>query len=242
MVPLRSALWPLLENPLASGFRHGLTLQMARREERGPALSADHRKVKLLGESDLVAPLTLGQPSELFILGSGPSVLSLTQQQLERMRAGTTIGLNSWALHDFIPDAYSFEEMEDDRYVPVAQGLSAAIARQEVITSRPLILHLRSRRSTPSSRLVSLPRVLQPNMRYYGRISVQTKQSQNLVGDLAALFRAQRAGSVSPHLLIDCGVSVARMVSIGILRGYRSIVLVGIDFNSSRYFFEEEPS
>jgi hypothetical protein len=32
------------------------------------------------------------------------------------------------------------------------------------------------------------------------------------------------------------------MVSLGIVRGYSSIVLVGVDLNTNRYFFEVDPS
>jgi hypothetical protein len=37
-------------------------------------------------------------------------------------------------------------------------------------------------------------------------------------------------------------MSIARMISVGIARGYSSIVLVGVDLNTNRYFFEEDPS
>jgi hypothetical protein len=158
------------------------------------------------------------------------------------MRSGTTIGLNSWALHDFIPDAYSFEEMPDDDYVSVAAGLSSALARHDVIAANPLVLHLRSRLGTPSRRLVSVPPELLLNTRYYGRVNVETRTLQNLEADLVALLHAQRSGAIAPHVLIDSGMSIARMVSLGILRGFNSIILIGVDLNSSRYFFEEDPS
>ena len=157
MISFGSALAPVLEHPSSSHIRRRLTLWRAGREAAGTALSADRRNVLVLKESELARPDSFDRSPELFILGSGPSVLDLTPTQMARMRSGTTIGLNSWALHDFIPDAYSFEEMSDDRYIPVAQGLSAVLARPEVVTSQPLVLHLRARLSTPSRRLISLP-------------------------------------------------------------------------------------
>jgi hypothetical protein len=158
------------------------------------------------------------------------------------MRAGTTIGLNSWALHDFIPDAYSFEEMENDDYLSVAAGLSSVLAREEVIAANPLLLHLRSRLGTPSRRLVSIPPQLHRNLRYYGRVTVETRKITNLETDLIGLLGTQRSGAIASHVLIDSGLSVARMMSLGILRGFSSIILVGVDLNSSSYFFENDPS
>ena len=241
MITARDALAPLLEAPGASSLRHRLTLRRARRDDAGTRLSAQRRDVALLQDVDLVVPADRARSGELFILGSGPSALELTEANKQRMRAGTTIGLNSWALHDFIPDAYSFEEMENDQYVSVAAGLSAVLARQEVLDANPLVLHLRSRLSTPPRRLVSIPPELHSNTRYYGRVNVETRSVRNLEYDLVALLRAHRDGALAPHVLIDSGLSVARMISLGILRGFASIVLIGVDLNSSQYFFEVDP-
>jgi len=242
MITVRDALAPLLEAPGAYSLRHRLTVRRARRDDAGTRLSAQRRDVMLLQDVDLVVPEGRGRSDELFILGSGPSALELTEANKKRMRAGTTIGLNSWALHDFIPDAYSFEEMQNDQYVSVAAGLSAVLARQDVLDANPLLLHLRSRLTTPSRRLVAIPPGLQSNTRYYGRVNVETRRVGNLEYDLVALLRAHRNGALAPHVLIDSGSTVARMMSLGILRGFASIVLIGVDLNSSRYFFEDDPS
>ncbi len=242
MFTLRDALAPMLEAPGASRLRRRLALRRAEHDDRGTRLSAQHRNVAILQSADLAVPTEPGRSAELFILGSGPSVLELSDTNKLRMREGTTIGLNSWALHDFIPDAYSFEEVENDDYVSVAAGLSSVLARQEVIAANPLLLHLRSRLGTPSRRLVSVSPELHLNTRYYGRVNVETRKLRNLEADLVALLHAQRNGAIAPHVLIDSGFSVARMMSLGILRGFSSIILIGVDLNSSRYFFEEDPA
>ena len=242
MFTLRDVMAPMIESPGATRLRTHLALQRAKRDDRGTQLSAQHRKVAILQTADLSVPRARGRSAELFILGSGPSVLELSESNKVRMRLGTTIGLNSWALHDFIPDAYSFEEMAADSYLSVATGLSTVLARQEVIAANPLVLHLRSRLGTSSRRLVSVPPELHLNTRYYGRVNVETQKVRNLESDLVALLHAQNSGALAPHVLIDSGLSVARMISLGILRGFSSIILIGVDLNSSRYFFEEDPS
>lgn len=238
----RDLLAPLLESSVASPLRRRIAIQRGRSDAAGTQLSASHRGFQVLTPSDLAPPHGPEKSTELFILGSGPSVLELTPSQLARMRAGTTIGVNSWVLHDFIPDAYSFEEMENDDYVAVAAGLSTALMRPEITAANPLLLHLRSRIDTPTRRLVTIPEHLRDNTRYYGRVTVETRRHKNLERDLVALLRAGRSGALAPHVLIDSGFSVARMASLGILCGYSAIILVGVDLNSSRYFFEEDPS
>lgn len=242
MVSLRDIFSPLVETSGAARLRHWLTLRRALRDDIGTRTSAQHRNLEILQTKDLVVPTGSGRTAELFILGTGPSVLELTAANKERMRAGTTVGLNSWALHDFVPDAYSFEEMEDDNYVPVARGLSTALDKEEVKKAKPLIFHLRSRLSTPPQRLVAIPPELQTRIRYYGRVNPETRKIRNLESDLVSILEAHRSGGIAPHVMIDSGMSVARMVSLGILRQFKTIVLVGVDLNTPRYFFEEDPS
>jgi hypothetical protein len=157
------------------------------------------------------------------------------------MRQGTTIGVNSWVLHDFIPNAYSFEEMKK-AYDSVADGLSQALLHKKALAAGPLILHLRPRLETPTSRLVAIPEELRPKTRYYGRFLPETRRTANLTKDLVQLVKAQMNRKIPAHILLDGGFSVARMVSLGISRGYSSIVLVGVDLNTNRYFFEEDTS
>jgi hypothetical protein len=242
MVTLRTLVSPLLEARVASPLRRNLALWRAARDSRGTLSSAELRGFAVLSETDLLPPTSPSRTSELFILGSGPSVLDLTPEHFSRMRQGTTIGVNSWVLHDFIPDAYSFEEMENDDYSAVAEGLSQALRHKNVLAAGPLILHLRPRLATPASLLVAIPTELKPKTRYYGRFLPETRRITNLTGDLVDLIQAQVQGLIPPHTLLDGGFSIARIVSLGIARGFSSIVLVGVDLNTNRYFFEEDPS
>lgn len=241
MVTLRTLISPLVEAEVASPLRRNLSLSRAARDSRGTLSSAELRGFAVLSETDLLPPTSPSRTSELFILGSGPSVLDLTPEHFSRMRQGTTIGVNSWVLHDFIPDAYSFEEMKKG-YDSVADGLSQALRRQQVLAAEPYILHLRPRLNTPVSRLVAIPEELKPKTRYYGRFLPETRRTANLTGDLVNLIQAQVQGLIPPHTLLDGGFSIARMASLGIARGFSSIVLVGVDLNTNRYFFEEDPS
>ena len=242
MVTLRNLISPLVEAKVASSLRRNLALSRAAKDSRGTLSSAELRGFPVLSETDLLPPTSPSRTSELFILGSGPSVLDLTPENFSRMRQGTTIGVNSWVLHDFIPDAYSFEEMENDDYSAVAGGLSRALRHKKVLKARPHIPHLRPRLTTPESRLVSIPEELKPTTRYYGRFLPETRRIANLAGDLVHLVRAQVTRRIPSHVLVDGGFSIARMISLGIARGYSSIVLVGVDLNTNRYFFEEDPS
>jgi hypothetical protein len=234
-------MWPIIEAGFSSAARHRVALWRAKKDENGTRLSAIRHNVAVLKNDDLTVPAQQYGSQELFVLGSGPSVLGLTGAQFNRMRSGTTIGLNAWVLHDFIPDAYSFEEIENDDYIPVARAFSQAIARPEVRSACPLVLHLRPKPETPAARLFTFPDEILPRTRFYGRVSVETRLVRNLERDLTALLLAHKVGALAPQVLLDSGLSVARMVSLGILRDFKSIILIGIDLNSLSYFYEEDP-
>lgn len=238
MTLIRRALRYGLELSLASKARHRLALHYANRDGEGTFASARERQRQTLRKGE-VGP---GESGELFILGSSPSVLEVSPSFWERVRRGTSIGLNSWVLHDFVPDIYGFEEMESDSYIQVAQGISKALQRSEVIGAQPLILHLRPHSSTPSKRLISVPPALAARTRYYGRFSVVTRRLSNLKDDIAHLLSAAAKDLVPPHVFLDAGSSVARMVYFGTIAGFNPIVLVGVDLFSSDYFFETDPS
>lgn len=229
---------PLVELGIAAGLRTELAVARARRDAEGTVAIAKNHNFRVLQEDDLI-PTKSG---ELFILGSGPSALDISRALRARMTAGITIGLNSWVLHDFVPNIYSFEQMESDDYVSVAAGLSKALLRPEVLDAQPLVLHLRPQKYTPANRLVTIPEALRASTRYYGRFTLETRRIPNLVPDLTRLLRSSLRHEIPNYVLLDSGLSVARMIHLGILRGFESIILVGVDLNSNKYFFEEDAS
>jgi hypothetical protein len=42
--------------------------------------------------------------------------------------------------------------------------------------------------------------------------------------------------------MLDNGSSVIRMINLGLLLGFKRIVLLGVDLGKTPYFFEEDPS
>lgn len=240
MVSVRAALSPLIESRLASPLRSLTARRRGRRDGEGTREAARVRNAKVLEQDDLAVPAGGGGSADLFILGSGPSVLELRPSDFDRIGAGTSVGLNSWVLHDFVPDAYAFEEMENDDYVSVAATISRLLGEARIAAAKPLILHLRPKPNTPSLRLVTIPPALAQDLRYYGRTTVECKNIGNLENDLTKLIEMKRMRKIPDYVLLDSGSSVARIASLGIARGFARIVLVGVDLNTSEYFFDRD--
>lgn len=236
----RSLVRSLIDKPALGPFRLAITLQHARKDEAATNAMAARSGVATLRYDDLSA---LRQKSDtLFILGSGLSVLELSQSEFSLIDQNCSVGLNSWALHDFVPDAYSFEEVESDLYEGVASSLGTALSRPEVLEKNPLVLMLRPHASTPAARLVSVPKMLRQRLRYYGRVTLVSSKVENLATDLSAILRTMAKHTVPPAITLDAGMSVSRLVTLGARAHFKKIVLVGVDLASSDYFFDGDPS
>jgi len=229
----------LLEVPLAGALRNKLALHHAQRDLEGSSMMASRLGLPLLNVNERI--LWPNRSDTLFILGSGASVEELSVEHFAQIDAHTSVGINSWVIHDFIADAYCFEEVESDEYHDVRDALTQMLERPDILERRPAIFLLRPHARTPPRRIIDIPGILRLKSRVYGRVSPVTSNVTNLEKDLVRMLGCYAKGELSPSLLVDAGMSVARMMTLGGLSGFSKIVLVGVDLNSSEYFFDINP-
>lgn len=212
----------------------------ARVESRFTSGQAIAAGVKNLGSSDF---LTQYGPSNgvdtLYVLGSGSSVNKLTSNQFEEIATQRSVGINTWAVHPFVPSFYSFESVPwvgDGR--DFYRSLSL-LRRDDIVHRDPAVLILRPKKSSEFQALTEVPRELQSNIHFYGRVTPATRNRVNLLDDINYFFES--VVTKHPGLVLDSGASVVRMVALGIIMGFLKIVLVGVDLNGSPYFWEQKP-
>lgn len=175
----------------------------------------------------------------LFILGSGASVNRLTNSHFEQISQGYSIGMNAWVSHSYVPDAYSFEA--DNITAPPSleiQTMSAALSGRAVSHPDTLVLLLRPKNPGLIHRMVEIPASLRDRTFMYGRQNLATRTDLALRNDLGPLLSARHKNFARHPVLIDNGASVVRMIGVGLFAGFKEIVLLGIDLNSSPYFWE----
>ena len=212
----------------------------ARVESRFTSGQATAAGVKNLGSSDF---FTRYGPSNgvdtLYVLGSGSSVNKLTSNQFEEIATQRSVGINTWDVHPFVPSFYSFESVPwvgDGR--DFCRSLSI-LRRDDIVHRDPAILILRPKKSSEFQALTEVPRELQSNIHFYGRVTPATRNRVNLLDDINYFFESVL--TKHPGIVLDSGASVVRMVALGIIMGFRKIVLVGVDLNGSPYFWEQKP-
>jgi len=195
----------------------------------------DHRKLLASG---------VKREGKLFILGSGASINDLTPANFDEIARNTSIGINVWVAHPFVPDYYSFESgnfpvAEDERIH--RQYLTDQLSRQEVIDKKPEILLLRPKAPSHESQFPAIPESLKKNTYLTGRTNVLEFDTCFGEIEMTRFLNYFLKGKIPPSVLPDNGASVFRLVFWGIAMGFRDIILVGIDLNEEPYFWYEEP-
>jgi len=188
---------------------------------------------------DAFALLHRKQASTLFILGSGSSINSLTQGKFEEIKRGYSIGLNAWVSHGFVPDAYSFES-DSIPFPPSLEikTMSEALGQRAVSHPNTLLLLLRPKHPELLHRMVEVPQALRDRAFMYGRQNLLSRTDLALRKDLGPFLVNRFKDFDDKPVLMDNGASVVRMIEIGLFAGFTEIVLIGIDLNSSQYFWE----
>ena len=231
---------PILEHSASKTVRSKIMERDARRESSFALGQAEMASVPLLSPGRVRGKLEPGTGADtLYILGSGASIEDFTSAHFDHIAKHSSVGINNWGVHPFVPDVYSFESVPwvgDVQDFPRAMGL---LDRGDIRARRPDILILRPKTSSEIDKISVLPDELRTSVSFYGRVTPATRENRNLVGDIAGYF--VHVVPRYPSVLLDSGASVVRMTVLGILLGFRRIVFAGVDLNRSPYFWERNP-
>lgn len=234
----RSSVRWMLEAPGLGAIRNHISLRDARRENTTLNQIEKATGYHKLDLGELPGPSTTKNQT-FFILGSGSSIEDLSPENFQEISEGVSVGINAWVLHDFVPTMYAYEPVEDsdtDHFWTLSY-----LNRPEILSSRPFVLVLKPRNPFELDQLNQVPASLLDRTRIYGRTAPYTRKQSNLVSDLErALDTLARPGLDS--VLLDSGASIVRMAHLGLKLGFRRIVFVGVDLNTTEYFWERNPS
>lgn len=173
----------------------------------------------------------------LFILWSAPSINDLSSRQWTVIGRHDSIGFNSWALHDFVPNFYFAQHFPDqvterllsDDYLTQIVLLGDNIARAGLETAG-----LRSflTRISPG-RTWYLPE-LPVSEAFVGASAVEVLQFLRAIG----LWEHGHVPRIAPKFRSTIGLAA----SFGYAMGYRSIVVCGSDPLTPGHFWDERQS
>lgn len=183
-----------------------------------------------------------GADDVFYILGSGASVLNLSSGNFSSISEGYSVGVNSWAFHPFVPDIFGLENPRTSEHDRQVQAINLGLSRPEVKIRNPWILFFRDNFSGLTSQQIVVESGLRSTLRVYGRVQFSSLAPRRLEKIIVRLLKDQREDRFPQSLMLDNGSSVIRMINLGLLLGFKRIVLLGVDLGKTPYFFEEDPS
>lgn len=176
----------------------------------------------------------------VFILATGSSINQYPRTHWETIARHDSIGMNFFMLHDFVPDIYVMENMEERHRTLLAM-------KSEEYADVPLLL--KNALSNLSPRRVR-ERVEKMSM---NEQAVRSRQYLSLDffaagGDVRTARRAYELMkslgffTVKPRFLFltKRRGSISYIINLAARIGYKEIVLCGVDLNHSEYFYDSK--
>ena len=218
-----------------------------RMTEQRARLAKEHSYVSRVAQMSETTSLELyankfhervSEPDEVFILGSGSSVLDVPPPIWERIAKQLSIGFGPWALHSFVPDFFAYgptRGLQDyDRVIEEVMG------REDILRKKPTVLFLRSDLPEDIKTIRSLPSSYRSRTFVYGRVSPISRSRREI-------FREMRhwhihLGDKTKTVAFDSGSTLVRLISLLLMNRAKKVVLVGVDLNTTEYFWEKSPS
>ncbi len=177
----------------------------------------------------------------LFILGSGGSINTLTEDDWQRIRAADSIGFNFWPLHDHIPtlyvrEVYGVPAGDEDIYQCYFELM---LNRTEAYLSTPILIKDGERVSYSelTEFISNFPMDLHRNIALAWDWEIPGNDQLTFTNKIKT-WEKYRLITSERMPLVRKTASIAYLVLLGLRAGYRDIVLCGVDLNNNAYFYQ----
>ncbi len=172
----------------------------------------------------------------IFILGSGPSINDITQQQWDVIARHDSIGFNWWFVHDFVPSFYMFQSAND-------RMLNILRDKHHQYSKVPFLLRGSAFASGKFDFTDERLNLLKNQPVYFineypiaARCSIEPKLLYRYMEALG-LLTPGRISKFIPKWRSSLGL----IISLSFQMGYKKIVLCGADMQQSDHFWDYEP-
>ena len=175
----------------------------------------------------------------VFVLGSGPSICSLTPDHFEEIGQQDSIGFNLWAVHEFVPTHYLLQLSRDatSRHAEIG-ALQSRIG--SYLQTQILVRGDQTFQGQPSFSEIAIEVLQRSDMWFLMELAIHSKveiepRVMMRVFESLGLFNYGVVGKAIPKWRGTLGL----ILSLTYQMGYRNVVLCGIDMNDSSHFFDD---
>lgn len=179
----------------------------------------------------------------VFILGSGSSVNALSKADWTIIGRHDTIGFNLWLIHEYVPTFY-FIELGTESLAGDPNDsyqLELLCRREPDLRDMPVIAESKCW-LRPDGFAYPLPPQLHDILYFYAPYYLRTTSPEVVASVLGRSRLWWRHASCDLRVMVHHRASLSAVVLFAFLAGYDNIILVGVDLNDSRYFWEANPA
>ncbi len=172
----------------------------------------------------------------VFILGSGPSINEISEEEWSHINSCDSIGFNYWFAHEFVPSLYVFQ-------APNNRMLNILSDKHTLYKEIPFIIKGSSIANGSFDYTDERINLLKSNPVFYLN-ELQFKSKITL--DPVILFEYAEAlgffvfGKVT-NIVPKWRVSIGLIISLCYQMGYKEIVLCGVDMHKADHFWDYPP-
>lgn len=180
----------------------------------------------------------------IYVLGCGPSVARVSDQQWNRIADGFSLGVNFFGLHPFLPKLLSQERTKNMDAELIRERRQARVRMLKALEPhRANILWKDGSHWSIDDAAPIIEQTPALNHRALQWLRIVVHGEGNLEKPIAASIIAHRR----LHLLqrgfsLHLRSSVLYGALLGVALGVHRIVLVGVDLDSTEYFWDADPS
>lgn len=176
----------------------------------------------------------------LFVLGSASSINEISDERWQVIEKHDSAGINFWPAHPFVPRFFHFENIDFDLQPVMYDALQKLIERRSEDYANTLKIITEVNSTGQRQTVFELPEGIRKNLYVGFSMPVVARNEEELRYGIR-YFRS--IGVFSPHTkvpwLFKYGGSVIAMMTLGVLMGYKRIVLCGVDLNKQDYFYQD---
>lgn len=176
-----------------------------------------------------------------FVLGSGSSINNITKQEWQNISENTSIGLNYWCIHDFIPTFYLAEipageraevwtKIINDRIIEYQSASVSLNIKVPYTVSRNTQLKLRV--------LEGLDDRAKRLVRLIPSYPIYTSNKESTLKSIDDYLKKAKKLDAFSHLVQIRG-SIIGAYLLGAVLGFKKIVFYGVDLGDTKYFYSE---
>ncbi|MGO3708360.1 MAG: hypothetical protein ACTJGD_11890 [Mesonia hippocampi] len=194
--------------------------------------------------------LNNSKENTLFILGSGPSINEISEQEWDIIRKNTSWGFNFWFCHDFIPSIYIAQNVEGSALGPSYNEELNLLMKKMLADKKELYKNVKfyvrgdgvnNQTFYNSSFGDYLYKNFKNNLYHMAEMPISSKskvEPKNYLTILKKYGFLKKSNLIQP--VPKFGSTIGELIPLALILGFKKIVLCGIDMNGGDHFYDSE--